>query len=145
MASEYKPNLGVISITAATVTLNADGFAGRTIVLNRAAGVTVTLPASTGSGYTYEIVVGTTLTGNGIIQVANSTDVMAGTLDIATDIAGVTCPTTSTSDTITMNGTTTGGIIGSRVLLQDMRAGFWSVTGGLVSSGAEATPFSAAV
>lgn len=145
MASEYKPNLGVVSLTAST-TLNADGYAGRTIVLNAAAGLTVTLPAATGTGYTYDIVVGTTVTSNSyIIRVASASDVMMGTLDVASDIAGVTCPTTSTSDTITMNGTTTGGVLGSYVRLQDVASGKWAVTGGLVSSSTEATPFSAAV
>lgn len=145
MASEYKPNFGAVAITAST-TLTPDGYAGRPIVLNAAAGLTVTLPASTGSGATYEIIVGTTVSSNSyIIQVANASDVMMGVLGIATDIAGVTVPTTSTSDTITMNGSTTGGVLGSRVLLQDVAANKWAVSGALVSTGAEATPFSAAV
>lgn len=145
MASEYKPNLGVITLTAST-TLTADGYAGKTIVLSAAAGLTVTLPAATGSGATYEIIVATTVTSNGyIIRVANSSDVMMGVLSVATDIAGVTCPTTSTSDTITMSGSTTGGLLGSRVVLTDAAANKWAVSGELVSTGAEATPFSAAV
>lgn len=145
MASEYKPNLGVITLTANT-TLNADGYAGKVIALSAAAGLTVILPAATGSGTSYEIIVVTTVTSNNyVIRVANSSDVMMGTLDISTDIAGVTCPTTSTSDTITMNGSTTGGLLGSRVVLIDAAANKWSVSGGLVSTGVEATPFSAAV
>jgi hypothetical protein len=44
-----------------------------------------------------------------------------------------------------MNGSTTGGVIGSRVEFQDIATGIWSVRGALVSTGAEATPFSAAV
>ena len=145
MASEYKPNLGVIAITA-SATLNVDAHAGKTVVVNAAAGATVTLPASSGSGAVYRIVVGTTVSSNSvIIRVANATDVMAGVVSVASDIAGVTCPTTSTSDTITMNGSTTGGIVGSVVILEDVRTGFWGVSGALVSSGAEATPFSAAV
>ena len=120
--------------------------AGATVVLAAAAGLTVTLPAATGSGDVYTIVVGTTVTSNSyIVRVANAADVMMGTLDVAADIAGVTCPTTSTSDTITMNGTTTGGILGSRIILTDAVANKWGVTGGLVASGTEATPFSAAV
>jgi hypothetical protein len=145
MASEYKPNFGINAATA-SVTLDDDGYAGRPLVINAAAGLTVTLPAATGSGATYEIIVGTTVTSNScIIQVANASDVMMGTLGVATDIAGVTCPTTSTSDTITMNGSTTGGILGSRVVLTDAAANKWAVSGALVSSGSEATPFSAAV
>lgn len=145
MASEYKPNFGAISLTA-SATLEPNGYAGRTIVLNAAAGLTVTLPAATGSGAVYEIVVGTTVSSNSyVIAVANASDVMMGVLGIATDIAGVNVPTTSTSDTITMNGSTTGGILGSRVVLQDVAANKWAVSGALVSSGVEATPFSAAV
>lgn len=120
--------------------------AGANVVLNAAAGLTVTLPAATGTGDVYTIIVGTTVTSNNyIIKVANSSDVMMGTLDVSTDIAGVTCPTTATSDTITMNGTTTGGILGSRIVLTDLATNKWGVSGGLVSSGVEATPFSATV
>jgi hypothetical protein len=145
MASEYKPNFGINTATA-SVTLDDDGYAGRPLVINAAAGLTVTLPAATGSGATYEIIVGTTVSSNSyIIQVANASDVMMGTLGVATDIAGVTCPTTSTSDTITMNGSTTGGVLGSRVVLTDAAANKWAVSGALVSTGTEATPFSAAV
>ncbi len=145
MASEYKPNIGVITVTANT-TLNVDGYAGKTVALDSATGRTITLPAATGSGACFTIVVTTTVSsGNHVIQVANSSDVMAGTLAIATDIAGVTVPTTSTSDTITMNGGTQGGIIGSTVILEDVKTNVWAVRGALVSSSAEATPFSAAV
>lgn len=145
MASEYKPNLGVITITAAT-TLDDDAYAGRTINLNSTTGRIVTLPAATGSGATYTIVVGATVSsGSHVIRVASSSDVMQGVLSIATDIAGVTCPTASDSDTITMSGSTTGGVRGSRIELQDIATGIWAVSGSLVSTGAEATPFSAAV
>lgn len=129
----------------ASATLNRS-HAGTTVVLNAAAGLTVTLPAASGTGDVYTILVGTTVTSNSyIVKVANASDVMMGTLDVATDIAGVTCPTTSTSDTITMSGTTTGGILGSRIVLTDIATNKWGVTGGLVSSGVEATPFSATV
>lgn len=134
------------SLTAATYTLSKEGNSGTTLSINRAAGTTITLPASSGDGTTFIISVGTTVTSNSlIIQVANSTDIMQGVLSVASDIAGVTCPTTTTSDTITMNGSTTGGIKGSLVVLTDAASGMWEVSGALVSSGAEATPFSAAV
>jgi len=145
MASEYKPNLGVIEITANT-TLTRDAYAGRTIVLNSATGRTVTLPVATGDGSTYTIAIGTTVTsGNHVIRVATSAGIMQGVLSVSTDAAGVTIPTAADSDTITMNGSTTGGLRGSIVELQDIAVGVWSVRGSLVSTGAEATPFSAAV
>ena len=145
MPSEYKPNLGVIEITAAT-TLNDDAYAGRTINLNSTTGRIVTLPLATGSGATYTIFVGATVSsGSHVIRVAPGTNVIQGTISIATDIAGVTCPTAADSDTITLSGSTTGGLRGSMVELQDVASGIWMVRGSLVSTGAEATPFSAAV
>lgn len=141
MTTSYLP----ISVTA-SATLNRKTHAGTTTVINAAAGLTLTLPAASGTGDEYTVFVGTTVTSNNaIIQVANATDIMQGVLSVATDIAGVTCPTTTTSDTITMNGTTTGGIKGSYIVLKDMASGTWEVSGSLVSSGVEATPFSAAV
>lgn len=141
MTTSYLP----ISVTA-SATLNRKTHAGTTTVINAAAGLTLTLPAASGTGDEYTVFVGTTVTSNSaIIQVANATDIMQGVLSVASDIAGVTCPTTTTSDTITMNGTTTGGIKGSYIVLKDMASGTWEVSGSLVSSGTEATPFSAAV
>ena len=145
MASEYKPNLGVIPITAATVTLNVDGYAGRTVVLERAAGVTVTLPPATGSGYTFSVAVGTTVTSNSHIVRVTGTDVMAGIVTLSTDIAGVALRTSADTDTITMGGSTTGGIIGTMLHFQDIKSGIWQLSGDIVTTGAEATPFSAAV
>jgi hypothetical protein len=141
MSTSFLP----ISVTA-SATLNRKRHAGTTTVINAAAGLTLTLPAASGTGDEYTIFVGTTVTSNNaIIQVANASDIMQGVLSVATDIAGVTCPTTTTSDTITMNGSTTGGIKGSYVVLKDMATNVWEVSGSLVSSGTEATPFSAAV
>jgi hypothetical protein len=142
MASEYKPNLGVITITAAT-TLDDDAYAGRTINLNSATGRIVTLPAATGSGATYTIFVGTTVSSGSHVIAAAGTDIIQGVLSVTTDAAGVTIPTAADSDKITMNGGTTGGVRGSVVELQDVASGVWMVRGSLVSTGAEATPFSA--
>jgi hypothetical protein len=145
MASEYKPNLGVIEVTAA-VTLDDDAYAGRTVNLNSTTGRIVTLPSATGSGATYTIFVGATVSsGSHVIRVAAGTDVIQGAVSISTDVAGVTCPTAADTDTITMSGSTTGGVRGSMVELQDVASGIWMVRGSLVSTGAEATPFSAAV
>lgn len=145
MASEYKPNLGIISITAATATVNADGYAGRTIVLNRAAGITVTLPPATGSGYSYDFIVGTTFTGNGIIRAAGA-DVFAGFAQVAQDAGDTTVmfETAATSDTITMNGTTRGGIRGARVRIVDIAEGVFHAHVITAATGTEATPFSTA-
>ena len=49
----------------------------------------------------------------------------------------------ATDDTITLNGTTTGGVsIGDWVELEDITATAWAVRGVVQQSGSEATPFS---
>jgi len=134
-----------VSISAST-TLDPDIHGNTVTSLNAAAGLTVTLPAASGSGMVYDIFVGTTVTSNSyVIQVASASDVIQGGLGVSTDAAGVVIPTASTSDTITMNGSTTGGLIGSNLRLKDVASGVWSVSGVLLSTGVEATPFSAAV
>ena len=116
--------------------------------VNAAAGLTLTLPAATGSGINFKVFIGTTVTSNNvIIQVANASDVMAGLVISAAD-AGDTLngwETASTSDTITLNGTTKGGVKGDLYELTDCAANLWAVMGRSSSTGTEATPFSAAV
>jgi hypothetical protein len=137
-----------IQITAA-VTLDRDVHAnGPLLIFNVAAGATVTLPASAGTGDRYRFLVHTTITSNSAkIQVANSTDVMEGCImtnqDSGDTVAG--WETASTSDTITLNGTTTGGLKGDYIELEDAISGFWRVHGMTSATGTEASPFSAAV
>jgi hypothetical protein len=123
---------------------------GKTILLDTAAGSTVTLPASTGGGAKYRFFVSTVPTSNShIIKVANSTDVMSGIVLEAQDGgAGATLAwqTAASSDTITLNRTTTGGTIkGEWIDVEDIAVGFWAVRGALAGTGTEATPFSATV
>jgi hypothetical protein len=130
----------------ASATLSRNVHAGSVTRLSAAAGLTVTLPATTGDGDVYEIFVLTTVTSNNyIIAVANATDVMQGGVALSTDIGGTNMLASATSDTITMNGSTKGGLIGSWVTLKDVSAGFWQVSGFLVCTGTEADPFSASV
>jgi hypothetical protein len=134
-----------ISLTA-SATLKREQHSFRKLILNAAAGLTVTLPAAVGSGDRYEIFVGTTVTSNALaIKAASSSDIIQGVIGVSTDAAGVNVPTAADSDTISMNGSTTGGLKGSRIILQDVSTGVWEVSGALVSTGAEATPFSATV
>lgn len=135
------------SLTASTTLTTAD--AGKAIVLNAAAGLTVTLPAATGTGKVYEIFIGTTVTSNSyVIQVADANHTIRGMVhtadDTATPVPGVWVAA-ATSDTITLDGSTQGGLIGDRIVLTDIAANVFQVTGALKQSGTEATPFSAAV
>jgi hypothetical protein len=146
MASEYKPNFGLVNLTASqTLT---DFFAGSTITLNAAAGLTVTLPAATGTGAIYEFIVGTTVTSNDyIIQAASASDSFFGNAMLLADGGNtvVAFEAAATDDTITLDGSTTGGIAGMSVRVIDIASGKFHVEVVGAATGTEATPFSAAV
>ena len=142
MPSPYFDNYGIVTVTSATVTITDDAHVGQRVVMNRAAGCTATLPAATGSGNRFEFIGAVDATGDQIIQVTGD-DTMAGVA--MTDMTGVLFATTATSDTITLNGTTTGGLKGWRVICDDIAADTWAVLVISEASGTEVTPFSAAV
>jgi hypothetical protein len=158
MANEYSfmdPAMGfmeqspstVVNVTAATLLLSRRRHVGRTIVLNRAGGIAVTLPPAVGSGDKYRLIVGTTFTSSATIKVANASDVMIGNTLQAAD-GGSTLnmfEAGATDDTITFNGTTTGGYKGDSVELIDIGLNTWWVRVVGAGTGTEATPFSATV
>ena len=147
------------SLTVAT-------HAGR-IVHNDAAGaVTYTLPAVNATadsdvggpgpdlnnlnnvGATFTIVSSITKTGDLVVQVANSTDVMTGMAiivdtDSADNMEGFM--TVAASDTITLNGGTTGGVTYAKIICTVLGTGLWSVSVHTGCTGSPATCFSAAV
>lgn len=142
MPSQYMANGVVRTITAATATLT-DFEAGGLVVVNRAGGCTITLPDATGSGYRYLVTTIADQTGDLVIQAPDASNVMQGVA--MTDMTGVVFATADTTDTITLNGTTSGGLKGARVELIDVAADTWHVFVVSESSGVEVTPFSAAV
>lgn len=138
MAQSYTP----ITFTGATLTVDRDSHVNTVVNLNRAAGMTVNLPAAVGSGDVYRFYTVTTFTGSCTIA-ALGTDIMQGAVGMTTDAAGVVIPTSATSDKLVMNGSTTGGLAGSYIECRDVVSATWVVTGFINSTGAEATPFSA--
>jgi hypothetical protein len=123
---------------------------GKTICLDTLAGSTCTLPAATGSGARFRFVVTVVNTSLAHVVKVTGNDVMFG--NIITNSTGDTpdlaqiWPTAADSDTISLNATTTGGLaIGDFIVAEDVVADKWAVYGVTTSSGAEATPFSAAV
>lgn len=138
----------LVSATDATLAVTVAAHDSKIIVLNRAAGVTATLPAATGSGAVFRFSVGTAVTSNSYkVQVADNTDVMSGSLYMTDQAAGTGTEfsTVAASDTVTMNGSTTGGLAGGLVTLVDVATNLYAIQGNLIATGAEATPFSAAV
>lgn len=146
-AFQHKGNIAY----TASATLTRHKNAGRTNLVNAAAGLTFTLPASNGSGRRYRILVQTTLTSNSIIiQVANATDVLRGGV-LINDIGDTTAatsdffPTASTSDTITLSAAIGAGKAGDFIELEDYATGFYAVYGVLQGETDPTNPFSAAV
>jgi hypothetical protein len=139
---------GVVDTTATTLTVTATQHAGKTITISSAAPIAITLPQATGTGnrYRFNVRVAATATGH-TIKVANATDVMSGI------IAGLTTSSdnvigykaTATDDTITVNGTTKGGVVGDWYEIIDIKTGFFQVNGMTAPTGTTATPFSATV
>ena len=137
-----------VSVTGATLTCTKDVHAGRTTVISAVAGCAVTLPAATGTGSVYRFIIGATITSNSTtIKVANTTDVMSGRAFVISDGAAAVLgyATGATSDTITLNGTTLGGLIGDHIEIIDAIAGTFAVRVFTAATGTEATPFSATV
>lgn len=144
-----------VNVTASTIALTAPLHANRTVTLNRAAGIAVTLPAATGTGNVYKLFVGTTFTGAATVKVASATDFIRGTAvlfqDAGDTVVGFVTANTGTvateSDTIDLLGTanSTGGIIGEIIELTDVASATWSLRLVSDAGGTEATPFSATV
>ncbi|RTE91904.1 hypothetical protein [Bradyrhizobium sp. LVM 105] len=137
-----------VATTATSLTVTAAAHANRTVVVNSAAPIAVTLPQATGTGNKYRFWIGVAATATGhTIKVANATDVMAGYAFCVTTTSDNAegFKTSATSDTITLNGTTLGGVVGDIVEIEDVKTGIFSVKLFTAPTGTEATPFSATV
>lgn len=137
----------VVNVTVSAITLSNSKHDGRIITLNRAAGIAVTLPPATGSGTKFRLRLGTTITSNTTTVKVTGNDTMTGMALALQDAADTMLgfETAADSDTITWNGSTTGGIKGDRIELEDIGADLWSVLVTQSATGTEATPFSATV
>ena len=137
-----------LATTGATLTCTRDTHGGRMNVINAAAGCAITLPNATGTGSVYRFMIGTTITSNSTtIKVNNATDVMSGRAYVISDGAAAVLgyATAASSDTITLDGTTTGGFAGDIIEITDAIAGTFLVEVHTKATGTEATPFSATV
>lgn len=116
--------------------------------VNAVAGLTCTLPTATGTGDVYRFFVAATVTSNDyIFQVPDAATTIAGNAVALQDAADtvVAFETVAASDTVTLNGTTTGGLKGHIVTFTDVAADIFLVESIGAATGTEVTPFSAAV
>lgn len=128
-----------------TLTGNAvlsKNYSGSVIELDSADGVAVTLPEAT-RGLEYHFVVKTSVTASDVYEILTQTsDKIRGVLVAAiNDTASKSFAADGTTDKISMNGSTTGGLLGGYFTLVSDLDGVWTVRGINVSSGSVATPF----
>jgi len=119
---------------AATDAITEIEHAGRTCLLGEVGGnalVTLTLPDATGSGATYKFIVTVVNTSTYVIKAPDSSNTIDGIMMyLDEDGSAVTAfPTVAASDTITINGGTTGGQIGDYLELVDIATDQWHVRG----------------
>ena len=150
----------------ASISLTVASHSGKIIHNDAAGAVTYTLPAlnatadgaSSGPGSdidslnnigaTFTIVDSITKTGSLIVKVANANDIMNGSaiiVDSDTNDNTEGFVTTATSDTITLNGSTKGGVLHATITCTAISSTKWSVSITSAGTGNIATPFSAAV
>lgn len=138
-------------LAGATLTATELLHDGKIVLLDQAAGSVVTLPAASGSGTKIKFVVSTTATSNDhIIETGSTDDHMTGFInnsDQDVTVAGMYKADGATDDTVTMNRTTTGGILGDTIEATDIATNLWLIEGKVtcVAGSNIADPFSAAV
>lgn len=134
----------IISGLGATHTLDAVN-SGSTVVLDRAAGIVITLPLAQ-VGLTYDFIVATSVTSNSykIITGAGTELLIGGYVSVDTDTSNAVAVFTGNGSThiaVTSNGTTTGGLVGTKLRFTCVSATRWEVEGMMMGSGVVATAF----
>ena len=137
----------IVNVTTTPLAISEATHDGKVITLNKADGIAVTLPAATGSGIKLNFIIGTTITSSATTIKVTGNDIMTGNAIVCNDsdnsVSGF--ETAADTDTISFNGSTTGGIKGDLVELIDIAADLWFVKVRGSATGSEATPFSATV
>lgn len=131
----------VITAPATTMALTA-AQSGSTILLATAAGTTVTLPAPV-AGLKYTFIVTVTVTSNSdkILTDASSTFLQGETaLFISGGAANNYIYNGTSARSVNLNGTTTGGILGTQIMVECINGTQWQTQGQLIGSGTIATP-----
>ena len=130
-----------INGSAAGTTITA-GQSGSTFLFDTAAGITYTLPAPV-VGQSFKFIVTTSVTSsNHKVITSAGTVLLQGVITSATTTASVFESVIGSSNiSVTMNGTTTGGLVGTQLEFTCLSATLFQVFGTNFTSGTTATPF----
>ena len=150
----------IVALTANT-TINPDDHAGKLIIINNST-LTITLPTINNAmepitsgpgenpntlnntGISYEFLFLTSSGTSTTIQANSSAELMmGGIMSVKNGLAGVHFhqPNGSSNYQIVMNGTTTGGVAGTRLKVQAIYTNRYYVEGTSIGTGTLATPF----
>lgn len=141
-------NTRIVTTTATALSLTVTEHAERVVLINTNSTVanTFTLPLATGSGVKMTLINNIAQTQGSIVVAANgTTNTLKGSAIIADTTAETAMGflTSASSDKISLNRTTTGGLgPGEIVECWDTASGVWTVQARLMGSGTLATPFS---
>lgn len=136
----------IVDCTASTLAVTEALHDGKTVVLDRAAGIAVTLPAAS-AGLKFRFIVKTTFTGAASIKSVSGADVMIGHAIMGNNtdnsVVNWQAVAANTYDTIDLLGTSnsTGGMAGQVIEIEGLAANLWFVTIIGDAAGTEATPF----
>jgi hypothetical protein len=138
----------IVRVVTEDLTLNQIEHADRVVVLDSVFSTTCTivLPKAIGSGARFTIFNNAVQTASVVVSLAVATDYMSGVAVMLEQAGGTDDQvfyTTATSDKVTLNATTTGGIRGDEMEFVDYRPGYYLVKARLFPSGDVVTPFSA--
>lgn len=121
---------------------------GKVFLFDRATGINYTLPLAPELGLTYKFMTTVSVTSNNYVIEGSASDLLIGSLIMNdTDSSGavVALSPDGNDKTITMNGTTKGGLIGTEIEITCVRTAppaLWQVKGVNRYSGDVVTPFS---
>jgi hypothetical protein len=135
-------DLGLVLAAGSTRTLTAPQ-SGATVLLDTATGSVVTLPAPI-KGLKFTFIVSVTVTSNSHKVITDAgTTLLVGMIALmeAAATSAVGCLFDGTGNVaITMNGSTTGGIKGTRFTVECISATVWEISGLVAGSGSLSTP-----
>ena len=138
----------VVDVAEATYSVE-DYQSGSIFALNRAAGMTITLPAAE-KGMVFEFYIADTFTGTLTINADSSADTLQGVVSASPSLVGTATNAGNTTafagpaaadHQFVADADTKGRVLGTRIKYQCVSDSKWLISGHLVTIGTVATPF----
>lgn len=132
----------LVNVTGSTLTMTSAIHGGKITTINAAAGCAVTLPAATGTGNIFTVIIGTTIGVNTTTFTCVGSDKLTGSCTVSSTGTSGSFAVPATSTVVTMNGSSKGGVVGSYLQLIDIATNVWAIRGSFNGTGVAITPIS---